>query len=238
MLGITGGFYPENFTGSSQKAGSRAESEACEPILTVTPPGGGTPITGSLAQLNWEINNPAQGDWTYEVYNPCSTAINGNVQTSVKGWGGISGVVVDAATGKPIENATLLTTAGVIAYTDSSGVFVTTHPAGNFTLGVGKNGYVTTQQPLTIAENGMAEANIAMAAEKCLFKKLLPANSRHLQALRRFRDEVLTQSAAGRLAIQTYYGLSPLAADLIEDNAYLQGKVRALADRLVPYLQE
>jgi hypothetical protein len=154
--------------------------------------------------------------------------------------GMVSGLVVDAVTGAPVDGAQLETTGGVSAQTES-GVYGMAHPAGTFSLSVSKDGYVTAQQSLTVTDGGRAEVNIALApadsAGGCLLQKSLPAGSPKLEALRRFRDEVLAKSALGRAAIQAYYSLSPAAVDLIEDNAFLQEKVGALAGWLAKCVQ-
>jgi hypothetical protein len=54
--------------------------------------------------------------------------------------------------------------------------------------------------------------------------------------LRHFRDNTLSESAAGRLFIQTYYRLSPPIARWLKNTRRLNAAVRCVLDRFVAYL--
>ena len=177
------------------------------------------------------------GAWGWELENTCQEAFDYDIDFRMANEGMVSGLVVDAVTGAPVDGAQLETTGGVTAQTES-GAYGMAHPAGTFSLSVSKDGYVTAQQSLTVTDGGQAEVNIALApadsAGGCLLQQSLPAGSPKLEALRRFRDEVLAKSAPGRAAIQAYYTMSPLAVDLLNDNACLKGKVQAFLNWLAP----
>lgn len=56
--------------------------------------------------------------------------------------------------------------------------------------------------------------------------------------LRRFRDYVLSRTAAGRLFIRIYYAVSPRLIELFGTKKILRGTCRYLLDKLVSYLHK
>jgi len=55
-------------------------------------------------------------------------------------------------------------------------------------------------------------------------------------ALRRFRDEKLAKSKAGRLFIKAYYRLSPPLAKRLKNTKLINSAMRKLLDKFVNYL--
>jgi len=60
----------------------------------------------------------------------------------------------------------------------------------------------------------------------------LGEDAKELPAFRRFRDEVLLQSSAGRLAVKVYYALGPRAARFLKAQPWLRAPMRRVLRRI------
>ncbi len=72
--------------------------------------------------------------------------------------------------------------------------------------------------------------------EKCFFENLYEGNADKVASLRNFRDGFLSTTLQGKLAIRTYYTLSPHLAKLIINNKWLRAKVEKMIDFSLSYL--
>lgn len=73
--------------------------------------------------------------------------------------------------------------------------------------------------------------------QKCLAAALLGASDRRLTAARRFRDEVLADSAAGKSIIAAYYKYGKQCIPLCEQHPVARQTVRAVLAALLPALE-
>ena len=72
----------------------------------------------------------------------------------------------------------------------------------------------------------------------CPAAKLYGENSSEAELLRRYRDEVLQTTGAGRTAIQLYYRLATFVEKMIERNELIKGLARKTVDGLLPILEK
>jgi hypothetical protein len=86
-----------------------------------------------------------------------------------------------------------------------------------------------------------AQATILHYAEaadggECFFENLYEGNDDKVASLRKFRDGVLRTTLQGKLAIRTYYTLSPYLVKIIKSNRWLRAKAEKLLDVFLPSL--
>ncbi len=70
----------------------------------------------------------------------------------------------------------------------------------------------------------------------CFFENLYGDNADKVTSIRNFRDDVLNTTRQGKLAVSTYYKLSPLAIKITPDKGWLRSKLENSIDTLLPYL--
>ena len=66
--------------------------------------------------------------------------------------------------------------------------------------------------------------------EECFFENLYEGNDDKVASLRNFRDRALSTTLQGKLAIRTYYILSPYVIKIINNNKWLRVKAENLVD--------
>lgn len=76
-----------------------------------------------------------------------------------------------------------------------------------------------------------------IAGNPCPAAALYGEDSMQALLLRRYRDEVLRQTAAGQLAVRLYYALAPWTGGLLDDSPLLQDASRRLIDCLLPMIE-
>ncbi|RGH49656.1 hypothetical protein DW894_04500 [Ruminococcus sp. AM41-10BH] len=59
-----------------------------------------------------------------------------------------------------------------------------------------------------------------------------------VMVLRKFRDDILKKSLAGRLFIKIYYALSPKMAEKLKNHMFINKKVKMILDQIVLNLKE
>ena len=72
----------------------------------------------------------------------------------------------------------------------------------------------------------------------CLFIPLYGENSSEVETLRRYRDEVLAASAAGRAGIHLYYRMAPLAEGVLENSPRMQQMAKTIINGALPGIRE
>jgi hypothetical protein len=72
---------------------------------------------------------------------------------------------------------------------------------------------------------------------RCLVESLYGENSENTQTLRKFRDNVLSQTTEGEKLIQFYYRLSPLSVDLLKSDQELKRNVKQFLDEYIPVVK-
>ena len=72
----------------------------------------------------------------------------------------------------------------------------------------------------------------------CPLVLLFGKDSSEVATLRRYRDEVLAASAAGRVGIRLYYSMAPLVTDALENSEGLQQMARKIINRALPGIRE
>jgi hypothetical protein len=71
---------------------------------------------------------------------------------------------------------------------------------------------------------------------ECFFENLYEDNADKVTSLRNFRDDVLNTTRQGKLAISTYYKLSPFVIKIIPNNRWLRSKLENSIDTILPFL--
>ena len=71
--------------------------------------------------------------------------------------------------------------------------------------------------------------------EKCFFENLYENNADKVASLRNFRDDVLNTTRQGKLAVSTYYKLSPFVIKIIPNNGWLRSNLENSIDTILPY---
>lgn len=71
----------------------------------------------------------------------------------------------------------------------------------------------------------------------CPAVSLYGEGSRQVRVLRRWRDEVLETSAAGRLVVQTYYRAAPNVQSLLNRHSFLHWAAQAAIDSVLPVIE-
>lgn len=69
--------------------------------------------------------------------------------------------------------------------------------------------------------------------EPCLYSYLLDSDSPQLDALREFRDEILSQTPEGREIINLYYQWSPVIVKAMEQDGEFKAQVKEMIDGVV-----
>ena len=87
-----------------------------------------------------------------------------------------------------------------------------------------------------ISESGPATVTITVG-KKCPMVKLYGDDSAQVELMRRYRDEVLETTVAGKLVVDLYYGLAPIVDQALE-NPWLQQKARRVVDGLLPVVEK
>ncbi|MCX5899312.1 MAG: hypothetical protein NTX06_01015, partial [Proteobacteria bacterium] len=72
----------------------------------------------------------------------------------------------------------------------------------------------------------------------CHFVLLYGEDSSEVETLRRYRDEVLAASAAGRAEIHLYYRMIPLAEGILENSQRMQLMAKTIINSALPGIRE
>jgi len=72
----------------------------------------------------------------------------------------------------------------------------------------------------------------------CLAVKLYGEESAEVDLLRRYRDEVLEQTAAGTVVVNLYYNVAPMAEIMIDNNPYLRQTAKRIIDKMLPVIKQ
>ena len=140
---------------------------------------------------------------------------------------------------------------GVLANDTGTGLtaILVTNPAhGSFALSadgsfiyIPDNGYTGTDSFTYKISDGTAESEPATVTitigKQCPMVKLYGEDSAQVELLRRYRDEVLEQTATGGLVASLYYKLAPLAEKMIDNSPYLRQTAKRLVDMLLPAIK-
>lgn len=90
-------------------------------------------------------------------------------------------------------------------------------------------------KPGEIMVDGICDIDIS---DDCLSETLLGPDHPGLEALRRFRDEVLSTNQKGRRLTKAYYTYRSEVIKALKDNAVLEAFVTALLEKIIERLQE
>ena len=72
----------------------------------------------------------------------------------------------------------------------------------------------------------------------CPVRIALNNDQEKIEMLRRFRDEVLSETPVGREYIKLYYQWSPVVLQMMEEDEELKEDVQALLEELLPLIEE
>jgi hypothetical protein len=92
-----------------------------------------------------------------------------------------------------------------------------------------------TYKPGEIIVDGVCDIDIS---DDCLSETLLGPGHPGLEALGRFRDEVLSKSQKGRRLTKAYYKYGSELIDVLKENPGLEAFVTALLEKIIERLQE
>jgi hypothetical protein len=97
--------------------------------------------------------------------------------------------------------------------------------------------YYTQGRPHEYLEIYDEPVLIDLNPSRCLVESLYGENSQNTQALRKFRDNVLSQTTEGEKLIQLYYGLSPIAVELLKGDQELKSQIKQVIDEYLPVVK-
>jgi hypothetical protein len=97
--------------------------------------------------------------------------------------------------------------------------------------------YYTQGRPHEYLEVYDKPVVVELNPSRCLVESLYKENSENTQILRKFRDNVLSQTTGGEKLIQLYYRLSPLGVDLLKSDQELKEQVKQLLDEYMPVIK-
>ena len=206
--------------------------------------------TQSLAQGGYVLSDIVPGAYVLSVFKSgYSTGVengvvvseggmkNVNFRLSSLGKGTIEGFVTDALSGKGIKGVEVRIDPGsFFTITDSEGSYsISDIVTGTYTLYVSHEGYFPyLKESLGVFGNECAIVNIEL--QPCPFSVLgLP--DRELKSLRRFRDEVLSQSQMGKKWVSLFYRHAPAIAKSIFSNPTVKAKLLELLKVLIPKIE-
>jgi hypothetical protein len=86
--------------------------------------------------------------------------------------------------------------------------------------------------------NGISAEATVTVSFGCPLVQLYGEGSKEVEALRHFRDEVLSQTPEGQELISLYYELSPVVVGMIGESAELKGQVKGIVDGVLPMIRE
>ena len=128
-------------------------------------------------------------------------------------------------------------TGNYVVYTGSgSSVTVTgLRPSKTYYVAV----YEFNNVPRFQAENYLTTnpATGSQGVKLCPAIKIYGEGSGEVELLRRYRDEVLEQTAAGGLVVSLYYKLAPMADKMIDNSLYLRQTTKRIIDMLLPSIK-
>jgi hypothetical protein len=73
--------------------------------------------------------------------------------------------------------------------------------------------------------------------ELCLLEEIYGETSKRIEVLRKFRDDVLSQTASGREIIRLYYQWSPAIVKAMEDDEGFKEEVKEMVDVILPFIR-
>ena len=158
----------------------------------------------------------------------------------IKQGSAVDGTPVDGITYTPdtrFGSGEQIGTGNYVVYTGSgSSVTVTgLRPSKTYYVAV----YEFNNVPRFQAENYLTTnpATGSQGAKLCPAIKIYGEGSGEVELLRRYRDEVLEQTAAGGLAVSLYYKLAPMADKMIDNSLYLRQTTKRIIDMLLPSIK-
>lgn len=162
---------------------------------------------------------------------------SGMYQASTAGTGIVTGSVTSSS-GLPIDGALIMASAGCGGQS-VQGYYMVMIPAGVHSIQVTAAGYMPVMLPsVTLGAGQSIEQNIIMTpagdnGSTCLATRLFsgPSSSNSLDLLRRYRDNVLIATPAGRFLINSYYSLGPEVWQVLEKNSPLRERATSLLAR-------
>lgn len=82
------------------------------------------------------------------------------------------------------------------------------------------------------------EENCPSAFDECPFGNALNSDQVKIETLRRFRDEVLSKTPAGRAYIKLYYQWGPVVVQMMKEDEELKKEVKVVLEELFPLIEE
>jgi hypothetical protein len=153
----------------------------------------------------------------------------------------VDGTPVDGITYTPSSkfgSGEQIGTGNYVVYAGSgSSVTVTgLRPSNTYYVAV----YEFNNVPRFQAENYLTTnpATGSQGVKLCPAVKLYGEGSAEVELLRRYRDEVLEQTAAGTVVVNLYYKLAPMAEIMMDNNPYLRQTAKRIIDKMLPVIKQ
>jgi len=153
----------------------------------------------------------------------------------------VNGTPVDGLTytpGSKFGSGEQIGTGNYVVYAGSgSSVTVTgLRPSNTYYVAV----YEFNNVPRFQAENYLTinPATGSQGVKLCPAVKLYGEGSVEVELLRRYRDEVLEQTAAGTVVVNLYYKLAPMAEIMMDNNPYLRQTAKRIIDKMLPSIKQ
>ena len=159
------------------------------------------------------------------------------IDNSTTGTGVIFGTVIDSYNNEGLSGVSITTSTGCSCVSDNGGDFTLTCSSGSFTLSAQRFGYQVYSRSVDLYAGSVVMVDIVMVCIDCPVERVLAEDDLRLNTLRRFRDEVLAQSAAGRSVIRYYYEVSPFITEMIEEGPGARRTFKALVEASVPMVR-
>ena len=211
----------------------RCENDVCSPHT-------GDPCpSGTVCNEDTDSCDPSSGTSTTTTTNQATTStsiINGT--TTVGGLLSISGYV----TGATAEDVSIILagTASITSITDTDGYYEFADLAGGYyTLKPEKDGY-NFEPPDYVIQNlasDLEDMNFEATKERCLAVKIYGEDSKEVQVLRFFRENVLSKSQEGKELIILYYQWSPMIVLAMEAVEEFIEKILEMVDEVLGVME-
>jgi len=202
------------------------------------------PVPISAETTEKQLENAAQGTWSYEIQNAGAQSQQYSLSVTTAGTGILHGMVADAETGEGVDGVTVVTSGGASTVT-AEGYYVLMHPSGVFSVQASAPQYAASSRSVTISTGSDCEADMILnpsasdnsSGGSCLFSQSVftaPAEEAHLKLLRSFRDGVLAASNPGRQCIGLYYRYSREVSRILAGSPELAARVKTCAREALP----
>ncbi|MCP4716761.1 MAG: carboxypeptidase-like regulatory domain-containing protein, partial [Deltaproteobacteria bacterium] len=214
-----------------------------------------SPVAVTTQTSQVQITNAEAGSWSYDISNSSTQSAGYSMSVASAGTGVITGLVLDAENSTGISGATVSTNGGGLSIS-VDGYYILMHSAGVFTVEASEPSYSSASRQVTLAAGETRDVSLMLSSasssttdngsstdnetrRKCLARSLFSEKNHaaDFKAMRRFRDDYLRNSLAGRRLVALYYRASAELAALVEQDRRLQSILCERLRGLLPMIR-